>query len=104
MPDVEQVLRALDCVRHYTKPSVETCKNCPYWFRAGYELFCDMPAIIADAITLIEDAHEDHPIAPVVFCGDYECAERRYELRKDADSYCPCCGRKVDWDAITDDY
>lgn len=80
VPDVEQVLRALDCVMHYTKPSIETCKNCPYWFRAGYELFCDMPAIIADAITIIEDTTATS-VNPCDNCQEWECDGCEYHSR-----------------------
>ena len=38
------------------------------------------------------------PVEPVMFNGEPECGACRYELRPDADSYCPCCGRKVNWE------
>ena len=48
-----------------------------------------------DAIALLK---MQEPIEPVVINGQYECGECRYELRIDADSYCPCCGRMVKWE------
>lgn len=38
------------------------------------------------------------PVEPIMVNGEPECAACRYELRTDADSYCPCCGRKVKWE------
>ena len=48
-----------------------------------------------NAITLLK---AQEPIEPVVINGQYECGECRYELRMDADTYCPCCGRMVKWE------
>lgn len=51
--------------------------------------------VIDDIIALLK-ARE--PLEPVIVNGEPECAECLYELRMDADSYCPCCGRKVKWE------
>ena len=48
-----------------------------------------------NAITLLK---AQEPIEPVVINGQYECGGCRYELRRDADTYCPCCGRMVKWE------
>lgn len=50
---------------------------------------------ISDALALLK---AQEPIEPVVINGQYECGECRYELRMDADTYCPCCGRMVKWE------
>ena len=36
------------------------------------------------------------PLEPVIIADQYECGECRYELRADADSYCPHCGALMD--------
>lgn len=78
MPDVEQVLKALDCVKRYTKTSIETCKDCCYCLRAGRELFCDMPVIITDAITLIEDATATS-VNHCADCQEWDCEGCKYK-------------------------
>ena len=50
---------------------------------------------VEEIITLLK---AQEPIEPVIVNGEPECAECLYELRSDADSYCPCCGRKVKWE------
>ena len=47
---------------------------------------------IAKLKTLLK-AHE-----PRIIDGEPECGYCLYELRRDADSYCPCCGRKIKWE------
>ena len=37
------------------------------------------------------------PVEPVIVYNQYECGVCMYELRQDADSFCPCCGKKVKW-------
>lgn len=55
--------------------------------------------ITADALALLKEQKlRVMTIAPIIVNGEYECGECRYELRPDADTYCPCCGRKVKWD------
>lgn len=58
----------------------------------------DERAIKFQSNMLDELLKAQEPIEPVVIYGQYECGECRYELRKDADTYCPCCGRKVKWE------
>ena len=56
---------------------------------------------IKQLVMLINDATEllkaQEPIKPVIVNGEYECGTCLYELRSDADSFCPCCGREVKW-------
>lgn len=51
--------------------------------------------VLKDALALLK---AQEPLEPVIVNGEPECAECLYELRSDADSYCPCCGRKVKWE------
>lgn len=53
-------------------------------------------------VELLKQIRDDcKAIAPIIVNGEYECGECRYELRSNADTYCPCCGRKVKWDGET---
>lgn len=52
-----------------------------------------------DALDMaIEALQAQEPVKPIIVNGEPECGACRYELRADADSYCPCCGRKVKWE------
>ena len=44
------------------------------------------------------DWPNDEPLEPRIVDGEPECGMCLYELRRDADNYCPCCGRKVKWE------
>lgn len=81
---VKQCLRRNGC---------SSCENCPYT-HVGDGFECREK--LRDDIIALLKAQE--PIEPLFIAGQYECGECRYELRADADSYCPCCGRQVKWD------
>ena len=44
------------------------------------------------------DWPEREPLEPRIVDGEPVCGMCLYELRRDADSYCPCCGRAVKWE------
>lgn len=44
------------------------------------------------------DWPNQEPLEPRIVDGEPECGMCLYELRRYADNYCPCCGRKVKWD------
>jgi hypothetical protein len=44
------------------------------------------------------DWPNDEPLEPRIVDGEPECGMCLYELRRDADNYCPCCGRKIKWE------
>ena len=44
------------------------------------------------------DWPDNEPLEPRIIDGEPECGFCLYELRRDADSYCPCCGRKIKWE------
>lgn len=56
--------------------------------------------MVEGALDIVEDAalKVQEPVEPIMVNGEPECGACRYELRADADSYCPCCGRKVKWE------
>ena len=90
MADREKVIVALGFC---TSPKEGVyCKDkiCPYWGTGDY---C-MNVLMKDALSLLE---MQNPTEPKMVNGLYECGECLYELRPDADSYCPCCGKKVKW-------
>ena len=86
MIDLEKVVRGLKCC---TSKYTDECPKCPYEERG----LCSA-MLKKDALYLLERLM---PVKPIVINGVLECGECRYELRKDADSYCPCCGKKVGW-------
>lgn len=79
----EKVLLGMKCC---TTPG--NCGECPY----------DLPESRCINNLLKDGLQYLQPVEPIIVSGRYECGECRYELRPDADSYCPCCGKKVAWD------
>ena len=88
MPDREKVISALECISNGAK---QPCHDCEYSKR---EEWC-IAECAKDALALLK---AQEPLEPAIVNGEPECAECLYELRSDADSYCPCCGRKVKWE------
>ena len=62
------------------------------YLRAGLASKGDIIAVLNRALK------EREPVKPRMDGNEPECGVCLYELRRDADSYCPCCGRKVKWD------
>ena len=87
----EKVIKGLECCCCQKDGVLCVDLKCPY-FNASDD--CS-GVVMRYALKLLK---EREPLEPVIIAGQYECGECRYELRADADSYCPCCGRKVKWD------
>ena len=85
MDKLEKVIKGLEsCL----SPGHDCPLDCSYGGNCrGDELY-------RDALEVLKRLE---PIEPMIVAGQYECGECRYELRADADSYCPCCGKKVKW-------
>lgn len=96
MTKLEKVLHGLSsCGNDYGIPNICEVTECPY---REYKAWC-VHELAHDASVLIAElSKKREPLEPVIINGEPECAECLYELRKDADSYCPCCGRKIKWE------
>ena len=91
MVDREKVIKGLECC---TKgDEVQFCRDegCPY---ADVPDDC-MGDVMRDALELLK---AQEPVTPIIVYNRYVCAKCRYEVRRGADNYCPCCGKRVKWD------
>ena len=75
---------------------LETCLTSSCRGKSGYCQFSD------DVLNAIRDAVEhlktQVPVKPYEMHGEYECGFCRNEVRPDEHTFCPCCGRKVNWE------
>lgn len=94
MTEKEKVIEALEACVLKDPDDSRDCKHCPRCNYGGFISNSCINGVMADALALLK---AQEPIEPVVINGQYECGECRYELRRDADTYCPCCGRMVKW-------
>ena len=106
--DREKVIKGLECCTD----GFMMCKRerCPYYGKAPIDSTCRIE-LEKDALALLK---EQEPIKPTVSVDTWICSKcghtlESQELIDDKENpqvliheqyeYCPCCGRKVNWDA-----
>ena len=87
----DRVVKGLECCSSNDGDDPE-CKKCPY------------TGIVECLDNLLNEAYlilkRKEPLEPLFLYGRYECGECMYELRQNADNFCPCCGRRIRWENV----
>lgn len=93
MPDLEKVIKGLECCVWTDERLLTDCENCPY--SNGRGCCNSLRGLHMDALTLLK---EQKAVEPIEREGFYYCGKCKYAFTVHRQKYCSDCGRKVKWE------